>query len=248
MALFKLGFSDVWKTGKNRELSAYLPHLRIDCLVSADARSQAAKHAPGSGSAAGNSRDSDRDQSDDERIKATLAGDATAYESLVLKYQDRLFNTLYRITHSREEAEDVAQDAFVQAYVKLSSFQGKSQFYTWLYRIAFNISVSRRRKKRPVLSVDHTQEVSGNEPVDSRPSAQEKLEQQEDVQAIHSALARLSDDHRCILVLRELEGCDYETIGEALDLPVGTVRSRLFRARKQLKEELEQGGHDGSDA
>ena len=105
--------------------------------MSADARSQAAKHAPGSGSAKGGSG-AHRDQSDDERIKATLAGDASAYESLVLKYQDRLFNTLYRITHSREEAEDVAQDAFVQAYVKLSSFQGKSQFYTWLYRIAFN--------------------------------------------------------------------------------------------------------------
>lgn len=208
--------------------------------MSADARSQAANQVPGSGSVSG----VDRDQSDDERIKATLAGDPTAYESLVLKYQDRLFNTLYRITHSREEAEDVAQDAFVQAYVKLSSFQGKSQFYTWLYRIAFNISVSRRRKKRPVLSVDHTQELSGNEPIDSLPSAQERMEQQEDVQAVQSALNRLSDDHRRILVLRELEGCDYEAIGEVLELPVGTVRSRLFRARKQLKEELERSGHN----
>lgn len=184
-----------------------------------------------------------RDHSDQERIKATLAGDASAYESLVLKYQDRLFNTLYRITGSREEAEDVAQEAFVQAYVKLSSFQGKSQFYTWLYRIAFNISISRRRKKRPVVSVDQTYEVSGNEPIDELPSAQKQLEQEEDVLAVHAALSRLSDDHRRILVLRELDGCDYEAIGETLELPIGTVRSRLFRARQQLKEELERGGH-----
>lgn len=175
---------------------------------------------------------------------ATLAGDASAYESLVLKYQDRLFNTLFRITGSREEAEDVAQEALVQAYVKLSSFQGKSQFYTWLYRIAFNISASRRRKKRPVISVDQTQEVSGNEPIDDVPTAQQQLEQQEDVSTVHLALAKLTEDHRRILVLRELEGCDYESISETLELPIGTVRSRLFRARQQLKEELERIGYD----
>lgn len=218
--------------------------------MSAEAKSSGTNSQSGSSSgrgARGGTQDESRDLSDVERIKATLAGDASAYESLVLKYQDRLFNTLYRITRSREEAEDVAQEAFVQAYVKLSSFQGKSQFYTWLYRIAFNISVSRGRKKRPVASVDQGKEVAGEEPVDGLPSAQEKLEQQEDVSSVHVALGKLSEDHRKILVLRELEGCDYESIGETLDLPVGTVRSRLFRARQQLKEELQRGGYEFGD-
>lgn len=213
--------------------------------MSAEAKPFDNRDKSGSRSKSGSS--GGRDHSDQERITATLAGDASAYESLVLKYQDRLFNTLYRITGSREEAEDVAQEAFVQAYVKLSSFQGKSQFYTWLYRIAFNLSVSRRRKKRPVISVDQTQEVTGNEPVDNLPGAQEQLEQEEDVLTVHAALARLSEDHRKILVLRELDGCDYESISETLELPIGTVRSRLFRARQQLKEELERTGYSWDD-
>ncbi len=94
---------------------------------------------------------------DSQHIDAALSGDASAFGLLVTKYQDRLFNTLYRITGCREEAEDVVQESFVQAFVKLDSFKRKSAFYTWLYRIAFNISFCRRRWKRPVASTDQAQ-------------------------------------------------------------------------------------------
>lgn len=175
---------------------------------------------------------------DSHFIDAALGGDASAFGQLVTKYQNRLFNTLFRITGCREEAEDVVQESFVQAFIKLDSFKRESAFYTWLYRIAFNISVSRRRKRRPVASTDQAQMANGIEPVDESQSPTDELEQQEQVASVHQALATLSEEHRRILVLRELEDCNYETISEILELPVGTVRSRLFRARQQLKEVL----------
>ena len=173
-------------------------------------------------------------------IDAVLAGDSEAFGQLVRKYQDRLFHTLFRFTGSREEAEDVAQESFVQAFVKLESFQRKSAFYTWLYRIAFNISVSRQRRKRPTISVEQTRLVSGAEPLDPADTAGEVIERHEKVAAVHAALLELSDQHRQIIVLRELEDCDYETMSEILDLPVGTVRSRLHRARQQLRDTLQR--------
>ena len=97
--------------------------------------------------------------SDDSRwIDETLAGERSSYANLVKKYQDRLFNSVFQVVGGREEAEDVVQEAFVQAFVKLSTFQGTSAFYTWIYRIAFNLAVSRRRKRRPEHSIDHLRE------------------------------------------------------------------------------------------
>ena len=103
---------------------------------------------------------------DAQLISDTLAGNTEAFGALVLKYQGRLFNTFLQVTRSREEAEDVLQEAFVQAFVKLDSFRGNSAFYTWLYRIAFNLSISRKRKKKPEASVDQQREVAGTEPID----------------------------------------------------------------------------------
>jgi RNA polymerase sigma-70 factor (ECF subfamily) len=177
---------------------------------------------------------------DSQLIDDTLAGDRAAYGQLVQKYQDRLFNTLFHALGSREEAEDVVQDAFVQAYVKLENFQRTSAFYTWLYRIAFNVSVSRRRRKRPEISVERTRDQTGAEPVSLSEEVSASLEREEGAQQVHAALAQLSEEHRKILVLREMEGCCYESIADMLDLPVGTVRSRLHRARLQLKDELKK--------
>ena len=176
-------------------------------------------------------------QEDSQLIDDTLAGDTKAYGRLVLKYQDRLYNAVIHATGCRDDAEDVVQDAFVQAYVKLDKFQRTSAFYTWLYRIAFNVAISRRRRKRVEYSVEQSREVTGNEPTDKSDGPGERLSRQEDVQRIHNALDQLSEEHRTILVLREMEGCCYETIAEMLTVPVGTVRSRLHRARLQLKEE-----------
>lgn len=179
--------------------------------------------------------------SDDVQLIAeTLAGQTAAFGMLVVKYQDRLFNTAVHLSGNVEDARDVVQEAFVQAFIKLDSFRGSSAFYTWLYRIAFNISAGHRRKHRPMVSIDGNREQLGLDPVDNSNGPVEQLEQQERCRQVRHALKQLSDEHRKVLVLREIEGCNYETIAEILDMPVGTVRSRLHRARLQLKEELKE--------
>lgn len=161
-----------------------------------------------------------------------------AFGQLVRKYQDRLFHTVLHVAGVREEAEDVVQEAFVQAFLKLASFHGHSAFYTWLYRIAFNVAVSRRRRKKCEISLDANRGGTGHEPIDSLEAPGESLLREERAHLVRAALSRLSEEHRAILVLREMEGCEYEQISEILALPTGTVRSRLHRARLQLRDEL----------
>jgi RNA polymerase sigma-70 factor (ECF subfamily) len=177
---------------------------------------------------------------DDRLIDEALAGNSAAFGDLVRKYQDRLYNTIAHVTGSPEDARDVVQDAFVQAFVKLETFQGTSAFYTWLYRIAFNAAISRTRRQKPTLSVERQREQSGEEPVDGRAGPGERLEQQELAAQVRAALAKLSEEHRTVIVLREIDGHDYDAIAEILELPLGTVRSRLHRARLQLRDELKQ--------
>jgi RNA polymerase sigma-70 factor (ECF subfamily) len=175
---------------------------------------------------------------DAQLIEGALAGDSSSFGQLVCKHQNRLYNTLVHCIGSPEEAEDVAQEAFVQAYVKLRSFKGHSAFYTWLYRIAFNVMISRRRKKRPTVSVEQSRESAGHEPEGCEEGPSARLERQERVDQVQAALAELGEEYRTVLVLREIEGCRYEAISEVLDLPIGTVRSRLHRGRMQLRELL----------
>jgi RNA polymerase sigma-70 factor (ECF subfamily) len=175
---------------------------------------------------------------DAELIADALAGHSDSFGQLVQRYQNRLFNTMVHVTGAREEAEDVVQEAFVNAYLKLKSFAGHSAFYTWLYRIAFNISVSRKRRKRPEVSMDAQREICGEEPLDLSESPEQLLQRKERHAQIHAALQELSDEYRSILVLREMEGCCYETIAEMLNLPIGTVRSRIHRARAHLRDSL----------
>jgi len=181
----------------------------------------------------------ERSLSDDASlIAATLAGDTAAFGRLVALYQDRLYNSLLRVLGSAEDAADIAQDAFVQAYTKLESFRGASAFYTWLYRMAFNLAMSHARRQHMVASLDGMKSLVGDEPMDGQPTAEASVMQQERAELVHAALAELSLDYRQILVLREIECCRYDEIAEILDLPVGTVRSRLFRARLQLRDLL----------
>ena len=176
---------------------------------------------------------------DAQLIDDTLAGHSGAFGQLVTKYQDRLYNAVVHVTGSAEDARDVVQDAFVQAFVKLSTFRGRSAFYTWLYRIARNLAVSHKRKKRrPTTSIELHREITGDEPVDEGEAPSAGLEQQDRVAQVQVALAALSEEHRTVLVLREMEEFSYESIAEILELPVGTVRSRLHRARMQLRDEL----------
>jgi RNA polymerase sigma-70 factor (ECF subfamily) len=176
---------------------------------------------------------------DHQLVRAAADGDAAAFSSLVRKYQQRLCTALLHICGSMDEAEDVAQEAFVQAYLKLATFAGESAFYTWLYRIAINNAISRRRRRREETSVEHTRDRLGVEPQDAGEQAEERLLREERAIQVQQALARLSAEHRAILVLREVDGCDYDAIAQILDLPVGTVRSRLHRARLQLRDQLD---------
>ena len=171
-------------------------------------------------------------------IAATRAGDTAAFGSLVALYQDRLFNSLVRVLGSAEDAADIVQDAFVQAYTKLDTFRGNSSFYTWLYRIAFNLAMSHARRGHKTASLDGRKSLSGDEPMDGAPTAEAGVLEQERAELVHAALAELTLDYRQILVLREIDGCRYDEIAEILDLPVGTVRSRLFRARLQMRDLL----------
>lgn len=175
---------------------------------------------------------------DRKLIDECLNGQPNSFGALVLRYQDRLFRALVCIVSDPEDAYDAAQDAFLNAYLSLHSFKGDSEFYTWLYRIAFNAAISQKRKKRPVVSLDQSRngqtipEPSDNS-IGVRPD--ERMEQSEDDAQLHEAIQRLSAEHRSVLVLKDIDGMKYEEIAEFLKVPIGTVRSRLHRARLELK-------------
>lgn len=177
---------------------------------------------------------------DSALIESALRGDRAAFGGLVHRYQDRLHAAMLQVTGSAEEAEDVVQDAFVRAFLKLDTFQNHSQFFTWLYRIAFNSALSRMRRRRGTMSLDQAREAVGDEPVDRVDPPDARILRDERVTSVRVALQRLSDDHRTILVLREMEDHAYEQIAEILQISVGTVRSRLSRARNQLRIALEE--------
>jgi RNA polymerase sigma-70 factor (ECF subfamily) len=179
------------------------------------------------------------DDTEARLIRAATAGDAESFGRLVLLYQDRLVNSLFHLVGNQAEAEDIAQEAFVLAFLKLASFRGQSQFYTWLFRIARNLSVSRFRRARKTASLDAVDAGGSMLLLSEEAAPDQRLLDGETVARVQVALARLSEEHRAILILREMDELDYDAIAAALELPVGTVRSRLHRARLQLKAELE---------
>lgn len=181
---------------------------------------------------------------DQQLISQTLDGQSAAFGVLVRKYQNRLFNSMVHLLRNRSDAEDVVQDAFLQAFRKLDTFQGNSQFYTWLFRIARNTAISKLRRKKPTVSLDTTASAQRLDFPDDGPAPSTEMERRERQTGLMRAMDELSGEHREILILREMEDQNYETISEILDLPVGTVRSRLHRARLQLKEVLTRNEND----
>jgi RNA polymerase sigma-70 factor (ECF subfamily) len=173
-------------------------------------------------------------------IEAALEGDSAAFGDLVQRYQDRLYSAVVHIVGCRSEAEDVVQDAFVQAFVKLKTFKHNSKFYTWLYRIAVNVSISHRRRRKIQVSVEQSRETTGDEPLDATAPPSDSLEQAERREQLEQALQLLTPEHRTIIVLRHMEEFAYDEMAEILGISVGTVRSRLHRARAQLLEHLKQ--------
>jgi RNA polymerase sigma-70 factor (ECF subfamily) len=181
---------------------------------------------------------------DDPRLIAeSLQGETAAFGALVRRYQDRLYNTVYRLVDNAEDAQDVVQEAFLHAYQSLDSFKGDSLFFTWLYRIAVNTAISLKRKQRSVLSLHSCRNgEAGLEPLDESETIRPEhaLEQAEQERRIQKALNQLSPEHRAVLVLKDMEGQKYDIMAEVLQVPIGTIRSRLHRARIELRDLLEQ--------
>lgn len=173
-------------------------------------------------------------------IDACRAGKTEAYGVLVRRYQDRLYPTVLRITGCAEDAQDLLQETFLLAYQKLGRFHGESSFYTWIYRIAVNLALSGRRRRRPTVRIGDGSADGPPEPVldprETDPSL--PLERAERDRIIQDALDALAIDQRAVVVLKEFDGLRYEEIADLLGIPVGTVRSRLHRARCELRGRL----------
>lgn len=180
-------------------------------------------------------------KSDQQLIAECLQGQTHVFGDLVLRYQDRLYNMLVHVLGSAEDARDVAQDAFVSAFQKLRTFQGRSAFYSWLFRIAMNSAVSRQRKNNRVpVSIEAIRDRSGLEPTDPHPEVRPgfSIEAAERQAAVRAALAELPEEFRTVLVLKEMDDMKYDEIAEIVGCPIGTVRSRIHRARAELKSRL----------
>jgi RNA polymerase sigma-70 factor, ECF subfamily len=181
---------------------------------------------------------------DDQRLIAEcLQGRTEAFGELVRRYQDRLYNSVYRLVGNAEDAYDVVQDAFLNAYQSLGAFKGGSQFFTWMYRIAVNTGITLKRKRKAVLRL-HAPGPDGEPAVDpADPSESNRpdyaAEMAEEEKKVHLALGRLTEEHRTVLVMKDLDGMKYEEIAEVLDVPVGTIRSRIHRARMELRQFLD---------
>jgi len=187
-------------------------------------------------------------QTERELVSRARAGDTAAFEQLMLDNQDRVYTLCLRMTGDREDALDLAQEAFFNAWRGLSSFQGNSSFSTWVYRLASNACIDflRKRKRRQQGESPHSlddEEAPLPEPADPRGSPEEELERRELRRAVERGLQALPDHHRQVLVMRELSGMSYQEIGAVLDLDLGTVKSRIARARLALKKFLVQEGN-----
>ncbi len=188
-------------------------------------------------------------ESDEQALIARCrAGDRTAFGELIARHQERVYNLCLRLAGDRSDAADMAQETFVRALQSMSRFDGRAQVFTWLYRIAVNLSIDRARKRSHGRV--HSLDAPSRDQPDGRAASRaervassergpgERVGASESRAAVQAALLKLDDAHRAVVVMRELDGLDYSQIAEILEIPVGTVKSRLFRARLTLRELL----------
>jgi len=180
---------------------------------------------------------------DKELVRRVQQGDKSAFDLLVIKYQHRIIQLVNRYIKDPSEAQDVAQEAFIKAYRALGNFRGDSAFYTWLYRIAINTAknylVSRSRRHSDYhLDIQDAEQVGNAPQLQGMDSPDYLLMNDEIITVIKSAIEKLPEEMRIAIMLREFEGMSYEEIAQAMDCPVGTVRSRIFRAREAIDEKL----------
>jgi RNA polymerase sigma-70 factor (ECF subfamily) len=177
-------------------------------------------------------------------VEAAKKGDIAAFEELVKRYDRNVFRIAQHITQNREDAEDVVQDAFLKAYGNLSQFQGQSKFYTWLVRIAVNEALMKLRRRRPERTVSLDQDVETDEDTiprevaDWSPNPEQQYNQAELRELLQKTIQGLPAGFRTVFVLRDVEGLSTEETAEALGLSIPAVKSRLLRARLQLRERL----------
>ena len=186
----------------------------------------------------------DAQAQDVELVKAARQGDMRAYDQLVQRYQERIYATVYHMTSNHEDANDLAQETFIKAYSALKSFKGDSSFYTWVYRIAVNKTINflKQRKNKVSLSLNDLDFNVENNPElvafvsDKTPRRDIALSELQE--KLNGALQKLSDVHRMVVTLHDVQGMSHEEIASIMDCNVGTVRSRLFYARQQLQAYL----------
>jgi RNA polymerase sigma factor (sigma-70 family) len=177
-------------------------------------------------------------------VKRAKKGDLAAYDDLVRRYQERIYATIYHMTSNHEDANDLAQEAFIKAFQALRSFKGGSSFYTWVYRIAVNKTINflKQRKNRTQLSLDDLDFNAEHDPdlvalvSDKTPRREVALAELQE--KLNAAMQKLSEPHRLVVTLHDVQGLAHEEIADIMDCNVGTVRSRLFYARQQLQAYL----------
>ncbi len=182
-------------------------------------------------------------QTDQELVARVQQGDKKAFDLLVLKYQHRLAKLISRYVHDPHEVLDVTQEAFLKAYRALPKFRGDSAFYTWIYRIAINTAKNHvvsqaRRPPDTDIEADEAEQYEGAAGLKDNASPERMVLRDEIERTVFAAIEQLPEDLRTAIMLRELEGLSYEEIAQAMECPVGTVRSRIFRAREAIDKKL----------
>ena len=179
---------------------------------------------------------------DQQLIERVQKGDKQAFDMLVVKYQSRVMSIVSRLVRDHHEAQDIVQEAFIKAYRALPRFRGDSAFYTWLYRIAVNTAKNHlvSKGRRPAIEGVELEEaeVVGIPSLQDDESPERQLLRDELEQVIYGAINKLPDDLKTAITLREFEGLSYEDISKVMDCPVGTVRSRIFRAREAIDKQI----------
>jgi RNA polymerase sigma-70 factor (ECF subfamily) len=178
-----------------------------------------------------------------ELVKRVQRGDKTAFDLLVLKYQHRIGAVIGRFVHDYAECQDIAQESFIRAYRAIGNFRGDSQFYTWLYRIAVNTAknhlvASKRRPPTSDVEAEDAEHFAGSQRMHDNDTPEHELLRQEIAREVSATVAALPAELRQAITLREIEGLSYEEIAETMECPIGTVRSRIFRAREAIDARL----------
>jgi len=179
-----------------------------------------------------------------ELVKRARKGDLEAYDDLVRRYQERIYATIYHMTSNHEDANDLAQEAFIKAFQALRSFKGGSSFYTWVYRIAVNKTINflKQRKNKAHMSLDDLDFSAEHDPdlvaliSDKTPRREVNLAELQE--KLNAAMQKLSEPHRLVVTLHDVQGMSHEEIAKIMGCNIGTVRSRLFYARQQLQAYL----------